>query len=44
MKRLIWMAIGAVIIQQIAKYFNISSFKDLKSSITNLKDFAVSPN
>ena len=44
MKRIIWMAIGAVIIQQIAKYFKIDSFKALKNSMADLKEFVVSPN
>jgi hypothetical protein len=38
MKKLILLAVGAVLVQQAAKYFNIKSVEDLKASLADLKD------
>jgi hypothetical protein len=37
MKKLVLLLVGAVLVQQAAKYFNIKSLDDLKSSLTDLK-------
>jgi hypothetical protein len=37
MKKLILLAVVGVLVQQAAKYFNITSLDDLKSSLTDLK-------
>ena len=38
MKKLMWVAISAVVVQQIAKYFKINSFEDVKNTFMDLKD------
>lgn len=38
MKKLMWIAIGAVVVQQVAKYFKINSFEDAKNAFMDLKD------
>ncbi|HEX8516268.1 MAG TPA: hypothetical protein VF868_08715 [Bacteroidia bacterium] len=37
MKKLVLLLVGAALVQQAAKYFNITSLDDLKSSLTDLK-------
>ena len=40
MKKIILMMLSVVVIQQLAKYFGIKSFEDLKNvSLTDLKEF-----
>jgi hypothetical protein len=38
MKKLMWVAIGAVVVQQIAKYFKINSLEDVKDVFMDLKN------
>jgi hypothetical protein len=38
MKKIIFLAIGVVAVQQIAKYLNIKSLDDLKTTLGDLKD------
>lgn len=38
MKKLILLAVGVVLVQQAAKYFNIKSVEDLKASLGDLKE------
>jgi hypothetical protein len=37
MKKLALLLVGAVLVQQAAKYFKITSFEDLKGSLADLK-------
>lgn len=37
MKKLVLLVVGAVLVQQAAKYFNIKSLDDLKTSLSDLK-------
>jgi hypothetical protein len=41
MKKLILLAVGAVVVQQVAKYFNIKSMEDLRASLSDLKELLV---
>ena len=42
MKKLILMALGVVVIQQLAKYFDIKSFSDLKKvSFDTLREYVM---
>jgi hypothetical protein len=41
MKKLILLAVGVVAIQQLAKFLNIKSLDDLKSTVGDLKDLVV---
>jgi hypothetical protein len=38
MKKLILLAVGVVVVQQVAKYLNIKSLDDLKTTLGDLKD------
>jgi hypothetical protein len=38
MKKLVLLVVGAVLVQQAAKYFNIKSLDDLKVSLSDLKN------
>ena len=40
MKKLMWIAVGAVVVQQIARYFNITSMEDVKGLFSDLKEYA----
>ena len=38
MKKIMWIAISAVVVQQLAKYFKINSFEDAKNAFMDLKN------
>jgi hypothetical protein len=41
MKKLLFVAIGVVAVQQVAKFLNIKSLDDLKTTLGDLKDLVV---
>jgi hypothetical protein len=41
MKKIVLLLVGAALVQQAAKYFNIKSLDDLKTSLADLKNLLV---
>ncbi|MCW3102164.1 MAG: hypothetical protein JWO09_604 [Bacteroidetes bacterium] len=41
MKKLVLLLVGAALVQQAVKYFNIKSIEDLKTSLGDLKNLLV---
>jgi hypothetical protein len=41
MKKLVLLIVGVALVQQAAKYLNIKSLDDLKSSLTDLKNLVM---